>query len=143
MWIIIVLSLNIKTGLFFYEVLVKFTHLIGMIADQKFYDICFTFFILRLRLRPTAKGRNLSGPNIRLWPKVKIASTVQHCLNSKLDLIWTVKFVKFKKVGKYVFHWNQVKSKNGSLLFWTGFRTLLMSILMNLCSCLFTSFVLN
>ena len=31
-----------------------------MIADQNFYDICFTFFILWLR------------------PKVKIATTVQH-----------------------------------------------------------------
>ena len=50
-----------------------------MIADQTFYDICFTFFILRLWLRPTAEGRSLSGPNIRLRPKVKIAPTVQHC----------------------------------------------------------------
>ena len=49
-----------------------------MIADQNFYDICFTFFILRLRLRPTTKGRSLSWPNIRLRPKVKIAPTVQH-----------------------------------------------------------------
>ena len=51
-----------------------------MIADQKFLDIFFMFFILRLRLRPTAEGRSLSGPNIRLRPKVKIAPTVQHCL---------------------------------------------------------------
>ena len=36
------------------------------------------FFILRLRLRPTAEGRSLSGPNIQLRPKVKIAPTVQH-----------------------------------------------------------------
>ena len=28
----------------FYEILVKFTYLVGMIADQNFYDICFTFF---------------------------------------------------------------------------------------------------
>ena len=35
-------------------------------------------FILRLRLRSTAKGRSFSGPNIRLWPKVKIVPTVQH-----------------------------------------------------------------
>ena len=36
------------------------------------------FLILRLRLRPMAKGRSLSGPNIRLRPKVKIAPRVQH-----------------------------------------------------------------
>ena len=36
------------------------------------------FLILRLRLRPTAEGRSLSGPNIRLRPKVKIRPTVQH-----------------------------------------------------------------
>ena len=47
-------------------------------------------------------------------------------LNSKLDLIWTAKFVKqlfriqTKKGGK-VLLWNQVKY--GSLLFWTGFRS--------------------
>ena len=41
------------------------------------YVLC--FFILRLRLRPTAEGRSLSGPNIRLRPKVKIVPTVQHC----------------------------------------------------------------
>ena len=29
----------------FSEVLVKFTYLVGMIADQNFYDICFIFFI--------------------------------------------------------------------------------------------------
>ena len=46
-----------------------------MIADQNFNDICFTFFILQLWLRPMAKGRSLSGPNIRLRPKVKIAPT--------------------------------------------------------------------
>ena len=28
----------------FYEILVKFTYLIGMFADQDFYDIYFTFF---------------------------------------------------------------------------------------------------
>ena len=27
----------------FSEVLVKFTYLVGMIADQNFYDICFIF----------------------------------------------------------------------------------------------------
>ena len=50
----------------------------------KTYDIWLKFFlILRLRLRPTAKGRSLSGPNIRLWPKAKIAHPVQHW---KLDI---------------------------------------------------------
>jgi hypothetical protein len=28
----------------FNEILVKFTYLVGMIADQNFYDICFRFF---------------------------------------------------------------------------------------------------
>ena len=28
----------------FNEILVKFTYLVGMIADQNFYDICFMFF---------------------------------------------------------------------------------------------------
>ena len=65
------------------EILVQFTYLVGMIADQNFYDICFTFFILRLRLRSTAEGRSFSEPNIRLRPKVKIASLVQHCNSSK------------------------------------------------------------
>ena len=50
-----------------------------MTADQNFYDIRFTFFILRLRLQPMAKGRSFSGPNVWLRPKVKIAPTVQHC----------------------------------------------------------------
>ena len=54
-----------------------------MIAHQNFSGTFITyvlgFFILRLRLRPTAKGRSLSGPNIRLRPKVKIAPMVQHC----------------------------------------------------------------
>ena len=28
----------------FHEILVKSAYLVGMIADQNFYDICFTFF---------------------------------------------------------------------------------------------------
>ena len=63
-----------------------------MIADQNFYAACFTILILRLRLRPTAKGRSFSGPNIRLRPKVKIAPTVQHWLISKCPfgfIVWT------------------------------------------------------
>ena len=79
MWIMIyvVLSLKIKTGPFLMR-FVKFTYLVGMIAGKHFYDTYFTFFIIRLRLRPTAKGRSFSGPNIRLRPKVKIEPTVQH-----------------------------------------------------------------
>ena len=40
MWIMI----KIKTNPFFNEIIVKFTYLVGMIADQNFYDIIFTFF---------------------------------------------------------------------------------------------------
>ena len=29
----------------FNEIFVKFTYLVGMIADQNFYDICFMFFL--------------------------------------------------------------------------------------------------
>ena len=50
-----------------------------MFVDQDFYNICFVFLILQLRLQPTAKGRSFLGPNIRLRPKVKIVPTVQHC----------------------------------------------------------------
>ena len=35
--------------------------------------------VLWFRLWPTTKSQKLSGPNNRLWPKVKIAPTVQHC----------------------------------------------------------------
>ena len=47
----------------FNEILVKFIYLVGMIADQNFYDICFS--MLRLRLRPTAEGENcVYGPTL-------------------------------------------------------------------------------
>ena len=46
--------------------------------SELLWHMFYIFFILRLRLRPTAKGRSFSGPNIRLRPKVKIAPTVQH-----------------------------------------------------------------
>ena len=61
-------SIKLKQTLF-NEIPVKLSYLVGMFAVQNFYDlfICW-FFILRLRLRPTAKGRSLSGPNIRLRP---------------------------------------------------------------------------
>ena len=39
----------------FNEILVKFIYLVGMIADQNFYDISFTVFILLLRLRERVK----------------------------------------------------------------------------------------
>ena len=42
------------------------------------------FFILRLWLRPKAEGQSLSGPNIRLRLKLKIAPTVQHCITNTL-----------------------------------------------------------
>ena len=71
-----------------FQIRIQFTNLVWMIADQNFYDICFTFFILRLRLRPTTKGRSLSGPNIRLRPKVKIAPTVQHCFYGAKLIFW-------------------------------------------------------
>ena len=56
MWIMIVLSLKIKTGPFFKDILVKFTYLVGMIADQNFYDICFLFFYPTASA--TAEGEN-------------------------------------------------------------------------------------
>ena len=59
---------------------IEFINLVWMIANQNFYDIYFTYSILRLRLRPMAKGQSFSGPNIRLRPKVKIVPMVQHCL---------------------------------------------------------------
>ena len=87
MWIMIVLSLKIKTDPLFNEILVKFPYLVEIIPGKIFYDICYrVFFILRLRLRPTAKGRSFSGPNIRLRPKVKIVPTVQHW-NTDLSVI--------------------------------------------------------
>ena len=48
----------------FSEILVKLTNLVGMIVDQTFYEIGFTFFTLRLRLRPTDEGQSFSEPNI-------------------------------------------------------------------------------
>ena len=44
----------------FNEILVKFTYLVGMIADQNFYHICFTVFYptasaTAYGLRPTAE----------------------------------------------------------------------------------------
>ena len=58
-----------------------------MMADQNFYDLRFTVFILWLRLWSTAKGRSFSGPNIRLRPKVKKVPTVQHWRYKAIILI--------------------------------------------------------
>ena len=59
MWIMI----KIKTNPFFNEILVKFTYLVGMIADQNFYDICFTFFYPTASA--TAEGENWAyGPTL-------------------------------------------------------------------------------
>ena len=44
MWIMIVLSLKIKTDPLFNEILVKFPYLVGIIPGKIFYDICYTFF---------------------------------------------------------------------------------------------------
>ena len=52
----IVLSMKIKTGPLFNEILVKFTYLVEIIADQNFYDTFLHFFTLRLWLRPTVEG---------------------------------------------------------------------------------------
>ena len=54
-WIMIVLSLKIKTGPLFNDILVKFTYLVGIIADQNFYDVYFMCFNLRLWLWQKAK----------------------------------------------------------------------------------------
>ena len=58
------------------------------------------------------------------YNKMLMIILIKSFLNSKLDLIWPVKFVQqlfriqIQKGGK-VLLWNQVKSR--SLLFWTGF----------------------
>ena len=81
MWIMISLYLNIKITSNWAqsnESRIKFINLVWMIANQNFYDICFTYFILRLQLRPTVKGQSFSGPNIWLRSKVKIVPAVQH-----------------------------------------------------------------
>ena len=57
MWIMIVLSLKIKTDPLFNEILVKFTYLVGMIAGKHFYDTYFTFlsYGFGYGLRPKAE----------------------------------------------------------------------------------------
>ena len=77
MWIMI----KIKTNPFFNEILVKFTYLVGMIADQNFYDIIFTFFyptasataygwrpkFIRAKHSDTAEGENCAyGPTLSI-----------------------------------------------------------------------------
>ena len=58
-----------------------------MIAGKKSYDMFSFIFNLRLWLRPMAKGRSFSEPNIRLRPKMKIAPTVQHWLCTQLTMV--------------------------------------------------------
>ena len=57
----------------FHEILVKSTYLVGMIADQNFYDICFKFFyptasatkFVRAEHSATAEGENCAyGPTM-------------------------------------------------------------------------------
>jgi hypothetical protein len=75
-----------------------------MILFKTFIPYVLLFFILRLRLRPMVEGQSLSGPNIRLRPKVKIAPTVQHCFfsNFKSKLLPTSLNMDFQ------FHTNEV-----------------------------------
>ena len=61
-----------------------------MFANQDFYDICFKIF------DPTALAESLSGPNIRLRPKAKIAATVQHCFFHAKQLM--LNFKKFSYI---------------------------------------------
>ena len=76
--------IKIKTNPFFNEILVKFTYLVGMIADQNFYDIIFTFFypmasataegwrlkFVRAKHLAMAKGENCTyGPTLQIGSK--------------------------------------------------------------------------
>ena len=67
-------------------------------------------FILRLRLRPMAKGRSLSGPNIRLQLKVKIAPTVQHCKTSLGSVLTQKSLVLNQDLGQIRFESIQLQS---------------------------------
>ena len=75
----IVLSLKIKTGPFLMRFVSKFTYLVGMIADQNFFNMCFTFFyptasataygqrpkFVRAEHSATAEGENCAyGPTL-------------------------------------------------------------------------------
>ena len=74
MWIMIALSIKIKTDPLFNEILVKFTYLVGIVPGKKIYDMCYTFFILRLkaevfqsRTLTTAEGENWAyGPTLHI-----------------------------------------------------------------------------
>ena len=57
-----------------------------MIADQNFYAYVLGGFFYPMA-SATAKGQSLSGPKIRLQPKVKIAPTVQDCIFYFLESI--------------------------------------------------------
>ena len=75
----------------FSEILVKFTYSIEMIADQNFYDICFTFFyptasatvygrrlkFVRAEHSATAEGENWAySPTLKNYQKVARIKTV-------------------------------------------------------------------
>ena len=61
MWIILQ---NLDRTLFS-EIFVRFTYLVGMIADQNFYDLCFMFFYPTASA--TSKGENYAyGPTLRV-----------------------------------------------------------------------------
>ena len=79
MWIMIVLSLKIKTDPLFNEILVKFLYLVGIIPGKFFYDRCYTFFyptasataygrrpkFVRAEPSATAEGENCAyGPTL-------------------------------------------------------------------------------
>ena len=64
---------------------IKFTNLFLMIADQNFYDICFTFFYptaygqrpkcVRAKHLATAEGENCAyGPTLALFMKLNLKS---------------------------------------------------------------------
>ena len=57
-------------------ILVKFTHLVGMITDQNFYEICFTVFYPNAFA--TAEGENCAyGPTL-LFRVLRISNTTTY-----------------------------------------------------------------
>ena len=84
MWIMIVLSLKIKTGPFLTNSCKIHLFIWNDCWSKLLCLMFYGFFILKLQLRPTAYGWSLSGPNIWLRPKVKIAPTVEHCFRAYL-----------------------------------------------------------
>ena len=85
MWIILQ---NLDRTLFS-EIFVRFTYLVGMIADQNFYGICFMYFyptasataygrrpkFVRAEHSATAEGENWAyGPTLQDWKTYHITS---------------------------------------------------------------------